>query len=85
MLSQCREKLILYNMDTGKYPESIDFSECLDENGRVVFSTTFCNQLRNDLDAIESYTSDAQGFILIAKAKDAKHTLLTLTDNTITK
>lgn len=85
VLSQTRENLILYNIDNGKYPDSIDFNDCLDENGRVVFSPTFCDQLRNDLDSIESYALNAQGYVLAAKAKDTKHTLLTLTPTQITK
>ena len=85
VLSQTRENLILFNIDNGKYPDSIDFNDCLDENGRVVFSPTFCDQLRKDLESIESYTLDANGYVLAAKAKDAKHTLLTLTPTKITK
>jgi prepilin-type N-terminal cleavage/methylation domain-containing protein len=85
VLSQTRENLFLYNIDNGKYPDSIDFNDCLDENGRVVFSPTFCDQLRNDLDSIESYALDAQGYVVIARAKDAKHTLLTVTPTKLTK
>lgn len=86
LLSQTRENLVLYNIDNSKYPDSIDFSsDCLDENGRVVFSPTFCDQIRNDLYSIESYVSDAQGYVFVVKAKDPKHTLLTLTQTALTK
>lgn len=83
-LDNARDNLEAYYTDNLKYPNSIDFTDCVDENGRMVFPPTFCNQLRNDLSSIESYTSDTKTFVLTARAKDTKNTLITLTPNKIT-
>ena len=73
---EARQNLDLYNMDNGKFPDSIDFSTCHDENSRAVFSTTFCNQIKNDLLSIE-YTAENNNYVLKARAKDVKNTLIT--------
>ena len=73
---EARQNLDLYNMDNGKFPDSIDFNTCHDENSRAVFSTTFCNQIKNDLFSIE-YTAGNNNYVLKARAKDIKNTLIT--------
>jgi prepilin-type N-terminal cleavage/methylation domain-containing protein len=86
-LSHVRDNLNLYNIDNGKYPDSINFTDCVDENSHVVFSRAFCNQLSEDLYSIEnySYTPDDKKYSLTARAKDSKHTLITVTPDKITK
>jgi prepilin-type N-terminal cleavage/methylation domain-containing protein len=86
-LAHVRDNLNLYNIDNGKYPDSINFTDCVDENSRMVFSRAFCNQLSEDLYSIEnySYNSDDKKYSLTARAKDNKHTLITVTSDKITK
>lgn len=72
---EARQNLDLYNMDNGKFPDSIDFSTCHDGNSRAVFSTTFCNQIKKDLFSIE-YTTGSNDYVLKARAKDVKNTLI---------
>lgn len=86
-LAHVRDNLNLYNIDNGKYPDSINFTDCVDENKRVVFSRAFCNQLSEDLYSIDnySYNSDDKKYSLTARAKDSKHTLITVTPDKITK
>ena len=85
-LDNARDNLEAYYTDNGKYPDSIDFTDCIDEKGRIVFAPTFCSQLRNDLFSIESYTVlSTKSYELKATAKDTKRTLITLTPNKITK
>lgn len=86
-LDTTRDNLEIYNMDNLKYPDSIDFIDCIDEKNRVVFSPTFCKQLKNDLDSIESYiyASEDNSYVLKARAKDSKKTLITLTPQNIVK
>jgi prepilin-type N-terminal cleavage/methylation domain-containing protein len=86
-LAHVRDNLNLYNMDNGKYPDSINFTDCVDENNRVVFSRAFCNQLSEDIYSMESYsyTPEDKKYVLTARARDSKHTLITVTPSNITK
>lgn len=81
---EARQNLDLYNMDNGKFPDSIDFTTCRDENSRTVFSTTFCNQIKKDLFSIE-YTADNNNYILKARSRDVKNTLITTNSIKMTK
>ncbi len=87
VLVNARDNLNLYNLDNNKYPDSINFDNCVDENSRAVFSESFCNQLRNDLSSIDNYSYNIEDkkYTLTARAKDSKHTLITLTPDKITK
>jgi len=78
-----RKNLSAYNLDKGRYPQSIDFTNCTDENGNVVFSPTFCNRFKTDVSSVENYTSDGQNYILYLRAIDNKKTLVTLENNNI--
>jgi prepilin-type N-terminal cleavage/methylation domain-containing protein len=82
-----RDNLNIYNMDKGKYPDSISFDTCVDENSRAVFSSSFCKQLKEDLSSIDSYTynTEQSTYTLIARAKNVKRTPLTLTPTKVTK
>lgn len=83
-LHNARENLTLYNIDNSKYPDSVDFTDCIDERGKVVFSAGCCEQLNKDLSAIE-YQAQPNGYIITARAKDNRQTLLTLTPANISK
>jgi hypothetical protein len=87
VLVTARDNLNLYNSNNGKYPDSINFDACFDENGRPVFSPYFCYQLKNDLSSIEKYSYDSveNKYTLIARAKNTKRTLITVTPSQITK
>lgn len=84
MLDHSRDNLELYNVDNGKYPESINFTNCADENGGAVFTRAFCDQLAKDLTP-ESYVLDNRIYVLKARAKDNNKTLITLTKDKITR
>lgn len=83
-LDHARDNLELYNIDNGKYPESVNFINCVDENGHAVFTTAFCDQMAKDL-IPESYALDNGIYTLKARARDTNKTLITLTRNKITK
>lgn len=82
-----RDNLNIYNMDNGKFPESISFDTCVDEKSHAVFSASFCKQLKEDLSSIDSYTYNYENgtYTLIARAKNVKRTPLTLTPKKVTK
>lgn len=84
-LVNARDILEVYYNDNSKYPGSIDFTSCVDENSQAVFSPSLCEQLKKDLSSIEGYTSSTTSYTLTAYAKDTKKTLLTLTPRKITK
>jgi Tfp pilus assembly protein PilE len=83
-LDNVKKTLMTFNLDNGKYPVSINFSGCLDEQGHTVFPSMLCDQIKEDFYSIESYSSSDTGYVLTARAKDTKHTLLTLTESNIT-
>jgi Tfp pilus assembly protein PilE len=74
-----------YHLDYNKYPGSIDFTSCVDEQGHAVFLSDFCEQMKKELYSIESYSISGRNYILTAKARDDKNTLLTLSQGKITQ
>jgi prepilin-type N-terminal cleavage/methylation domain-containing protein len=85
VLTDAQKNLEVYLVDNKKYPTSIDFTSCIDENSRSVFDTTFCDQMKNDLSSIDGYSANAAtSYSLTARAKDTKNTLMTLTPQNIT-
>jgi len=85
ILDTVSKTLESYYLDNNKYPESIDFTSCVDENGHMVFLSGFCNQIKEDLYSVESYSISGTSYVLTARAGDNKHTLLTLTGGKITQ
>jgi Tfp pilus assembly major pilin PilA len=84
-LVNVKKTLTAFNLENGKYPVNIDFSSCADEHGRTVLPSMLCDQIKEDLVyPIESYSISGTGYVLTARAKDADHTLLTLTENNLT-
>jgi prepilin-type N-terminal cleavage/methylation domain-containing protein len=73
-----------YHIDHNKYPSSIDFTNCVDEQGREVFLSDLCNQMKEELYS-KDYSPSGIDYILTARAGDNKHTLLTLTGGKITQ
>ena len=84
VLDNAGKTLLNYQMDTGTYPASIDFTSCVDDQGRTVFPSGLCGQMKEELYSID-YSLNGASYILNVRAKDSKHTLLTLTDGNITK
>lgn len=82
-LVNVKKTLAIYNMDKGSYPASIDFTSCLDEKDHPVFGPELCAQMKEDV-TYENYSGGAAGFELKVRAKDAKRTLITLTQDNIT-
>jgi prepilin-type N-terminal cleavage/methylation domain-containing protein len=73
-----------YHLDNNKYPQSIDFTSCVDEHGREVFPSSMCSQMKKDLYSIDNYTLSGRSYVLTVRANDNIHTLLTLTRDKIT-
>lgn len=82
-LSYAQKSLTSYNLDNNKYPDSIDFTSCVDEQGRTVFPSNLCDQMKDDLSA-KNYVNSAPTYILTARANDKNQTLLTMTGYNIT-
>jgi len=72
LLENTRKDLNAYNLDKGKYPKSINFNNCTDENGSIIFSSGICERFRNDISSVENYSSDNENYILSVRAKDPK-------------
>jgi prepilin-type N-terminal cleavage/methylation domain-containing protein len=84
VLDNAGKTLLNYEMDKGRYPASIDFTSCSDDKGSMVFPPSLCDQIKEELYSVESYVLNDKSYVLTARAKDNKHTLLTLTDGKIT-
>ena len=84
VLDNAGKTLLNYEMDKGRYPASIDFTSCSDDQGSMVFPPSLCDQMKEELYSVESYTLNDRSYVLTARARDNKHTLLTLTDGKIT-
>lgn len=85
LLDNSRKTLNTYNLDNGRYPQSIDFTNgCVDENGRTVFPPPLCEPINKDAYS-KDYNPIGTGYKLTARARDSKHTLLTLTETTLTQ
>ena len=90
ILDEAGKTLFDYQIDHGAYPASIDFTGCTDEDGRTVFTSGLCDQMKNELYSIESYSIESYAitstrYVLAVRAKDKGHTLLKLTEGKITK
>lgn len=71
--------------DNTSYPATIDFATGLDENGNIVLQQPLRDQIHKDL--IPSsiiYAGNQDNFTLTAQANDPKHTVLILTENSLT-
>ena len=84
VLDNARKALLNYQMDKGRYPASIDFTSCVDDQWRMVLPPGLCDQMKEELYSIESYSLSDTSYVLTVRAKDNKHTLLTLTEGKIT-
>ena len=83
-LDSIQKSLESYHLDNNKYPDNIDFSNCMDDQGHSIFPSDFCTQINKDLDSPE-YAIGGSSYIVKAKARDKKHTKLTLNAVNITK
>ena len=84
VLDNAGKTLLNFEMDKGSYPASIDFTSCADDQGRMVFPSGLCDQMKEEFYSIESYSLSGKGYVLTVRAKDNKLTLLTLTEGKIT-
>ena len=84
IIDNVSKSLESYHLDNNKYPQSIDFTSCVDEHGREVFPSSMCSQMKKDLYSIDSYTLSGRSYVLTVRANDKIHTLLTLTRDKIT-
>ena len=84
VLDSAVKMLLSYQMDKGNYPASIDFINCVDDQERMVFSSMFCSQMKEEFYSVESYSLSGTSYILTVRARDNKHTFLTLTEGNIT-
>lgn len=83
-LSTIRTILIDHINENGIYPASIDFNSGLDDQGSLIFQQPLRERISLDLrPASLSYSVNVNGFTITAEANDDKHTLLTMTESSI--
>jgi len=84
VLDNAGKSLTEYQLDNGTYPASINFTSCVNEEERRVFSSGLCDQIKEELDSPE-YSLNGASYTITARARDTKHTVLTLIDSKITQ
>ncbi len=85
-LDAIQKSLESYYIDNSQYPNNINFSNCMDDQGHSIFPSTFCNQISKDLYSVDSYAININsGYILQARANDDNHTQFTLTPSQVTQ
>lgn len=80
-----RKALENYYIDNGGYPLTINFSTGLDGSGKEVLLLDVLENFRTNIFLVESYTAIPSDYTLKVRAKDAKHTLITLTNHQLTQ
>jgi hypothetical protein len=83
-VTNLRKLLEEYGSEHGGYPLTIDFTSCLDQDGRYVVTPSFCSQLKEEVFSFDSYISSGSTYQLIVKAKDSLHTVIEATPQTTT-
>lgn len=74
-----------YYSNNSFYPETIDLTTGQDDQGQIVFPLPLRAQINKDLFLPSIiYTRGAQGYTLTAEANDADHTVLILTQHSLT-
>lgn len=79
-LNKAQETLKSYKSLRHSFPATLDLGNCSDQDHRVVFN---CAEIKSDIDSFVSYAGSAEKFVLKAKAKDSRETLITVTEATI--
>lgn len=73
-LNGTNKALEVYSFDHGTYPENINFSTCLDENGQPVFSSNLCQELKSNFHSIDSYTQTGNDYRIRATVNNKAKT-----------
>lgn len=79
-LNKAQSALKNYRATHHTFPASLDFTNCSDQEQRIV--VLGCAELKADIDSFVSYNGTAETFVLKAKAKDKEKTLITVTELT---
>jgi prepilin-type N-terminal cleavage/methylation domain-containing protein len=82
-LENMRKLIEGYAIDHGRYPATIDFTTCIDQDSVQVFPPLVCSQMHNDLFSIDSYTLTGSTYVVMSRALDTTHTVLKMTGDTI--
>lgn len=69
----------------GAFPVKVNLSTCTDGNNHPIIPPGACAQLKQNISSFERYTSVANSYILVVRAKDSSRTLLRLTPHGIEK
>jgi prepilin-type N-terminal cleavage/methylation domain-containing protein len=83
-MNNLRKGIEDYASQYGTYPTTFDFNTCKDQDGNSIYPWEPCGSLKFRLYSLDSYVRTGSGFILTAKAKDKAHTLITITEYSIT-
>jgi len=86
-LDSVRKVFEAFQVDYGEYPAPpVGFMTTgLDNNGRTTLPPPMVSQLREDLFSIDSYVLFGNTYTITARANDGQNTVVTLTEQGITR
>ncbi|WP_432823388.1 type IV pilin protein [Trichloromonas sp.] len=84
VLESVRTMLAGYQVDHGNFPVGLNFDNCTDLGGNVVFDVVTCDNMKKHISAFVSYDGSIAGeYVLKVKAKDSAQTIVTVTEQNI--
>ncbi len=85
MMSALRKDLMVYNLQHGAYPATINFADFTDQNGASILTALSTETLLPKMRSWDSYVVSGETYTITATSNDTRHTVLTLTPWGITK
>lgn len=85
VLSTLKKSLETYSIEYQNYPTTIDFNNFTDQDGNAVADTSLIGKLKSDVFSFDSYVLTPPTYKLVAKGADSKHTVITVTPESISK
>lgn len=79
-MNKAQETLKHYKAMHRSFPESLEFSNCSDQDHFVILS---CDEVKADISSFVSYVGTANTFVLKARARDSRGTFITVTESAI--
>ncbi len=85
VMDTLRKDLMVYNVQNGQYPATIDFADFTDQNGVSVLTALTREYIQSKMHSWDSYVVSGESFTITATSNDSQHTVLTLTPEGIAK
>lgn len=85
LMESLKRDLVVYNMEYGTYPATINFTDFTDQDGRYIFTSVSLDYAKGKMQSWDSYVVRGGTYTITATATDSRHTVLTLTPEDVTR